>query len=118
MKFLLLLLAAPVWLSETCNDKKEAEKMAQVPTCIQAKIDTILNNPRWNPPAQVNEYSYKGKRVFLFSAPCCDQYEELFDENCTYLCAPSGGFTGRGDSKCPDFKDSATFVKLVWKDER
>ena len=118
MKFLLLLLAAPVWLSKTCNDKKEAEKAAQVPACIQAKIDTIRNSPRWNPPAEVNEYAYKGKRVFLFSSPCCDHFNELFDENCNYLCAPSGGFTGRGDMKCVDFKDSATFVKLVWKDER
>lgn len=89
-----------------------------IPPCIQEKIDGIKKQLRWNPPAEVNEYSYNGKRVFLFSADCCDQYHELVDENCNYLCAPSGGLTGKGDRKCEDFNAKATFVKLVWKDDR
>lgn len=89
-----------------------------IPSCIQDKIQEIKNQPRWNPPASVEEYNYEGRRVFLFSSPCCDQYNELFDENCKYICAPTGGMTGKGDRKCEDFKDKAVFVKLVWKDER
>jgi hypothetical protein len=66
----------------------------------------------------VEEYRYNGKRVFLFSSNCCDQYNEVVDEACTYVCAPSGGITGKGDRKCLTFKDSAQLVRVVWKDER
>ncbi|HEU4902572.1 MAG TPA: hypothetical protein VFT06_07255 [Flavisolibacter sp.] len=89
-----------------------------IPSCIQARIAEIKKQPRWNPPAQVEEYRFEGKRVFLFSSNCCDQYNELVDEACNYVCAPSGGFTGKGDRKCPTFKDSAQLIRLVWKDER
>lgn len=89
-----------------------------IPACVQARIDEIKKQPVWNPPAQVEEYRYNGRRVFLFSSNCCDQYNEAVDENCNYLCAPSGGYTGKGDGKCPDFRDKAELVRLVWKDER
>jgi hypothetical protein len=89
-----------------------------IPDCIQAKIEAIKKQPRWNPPATVEEYRYKGQRIFVFSSNCCDQYNEAFDESCNYICAPSGGYTGKGDRKCEDFKQEAQFVKLVWKDDR
>lgn len=89
-----------------------------IPSCIQARIEEIKKQPRWNPPAQVEEYRFEGKRVFLFSSNCCDQFNELVDETCHYVCAPSGGFTGKGDRKCPTFKDSAQLIRVVWKDER
>jgi len=91
---------------------------AALPSCIQQKIEEIRKQDKWNPPAEVYEYSYKGKKVYYFSSNCCDQYNTVVDEQCNYICAPSGGFTGKGDMKCQDFKDSATLVKLVWKDER
>src|SRR5829696_2747169 len=47
------------------------------PSCIQAKIEEIKKEPRWNPPASVEEYNYNGKRIFLFSANCCDQYNQV-----------------------------------------
>lgn len=89
-----------------------------IPACIQNKIDYIKSQPKWNPLAEVNEYIYMGKHAFLFSADCCDQYNELFDSNCNYICAPSGGITGKGDLKCTDFMTTAQFVRLVWKDSR
>jgi len=82
-----------------------------VPRCIGQKINDIKKEPRWNPPATVNEYLYNGKTVYLFSADCCDQYNIVYDNQCIYVCAP-------GDSKCEDFNTSAKHVRLVWKDER
>jgi hypothetical protein len=70
------------------------------------------------PPAQVYEYIFNGKTVFLFSSNCCDQYNMAFDEKCNYVCAPSGGITGKGDGKCTDFNAVAKEIRLVWKDER
>jgi hypothetical protein len=88
------------------------------PSCIQRRIDSIKQQPVWNPPAEVHEYEYNGKKVYLFSANCCDQFNTLMDANCNYVCAPSGGFTGKGDRKCNDFYDTAKHLRLVWKDER
>jgi hypothetical protein len=103
--FLSLLLAGK------CN------KEEKTPDCIDQRIEQIKAQPKWNPPAEVNQYNYKGKNVYLFSSNCCDQYNELYDANCNYICAPSGGITGKGDGQCADFS-SATLVRLVWKDDR
>jgi hypothetical protein len=39
----------------------------------------------------------------------------LFDADCNYICASSGGLAGTGDMKCTDFKENAKHPKLVWK---
>jgi len=87
-------------------------------SCINSKIALIKLKKKWNPPAEVNEYLYKGKHVYLFSADCCDQYYELYDEDCKRICAPTGGITGHGDGQCSDFSATAQHVRLVWKDDR
>jgi hypothetical protein len=124
MKYLLIMLISTTLMSETCKNKKNAAAndglvaIDSIPSCIRQKIDSIKKEPRYNPPAEVNEYSYKGKRAFLFSSDCCDFFNSLFDSGCNYMGAPSGGFTGRGDGKLPDFDKEAKLVKLVWKDPR
>jgi len=112
MNYIPILVMATLIYSE-CNKKNN-----DVPQCIEQKIEEIKAQPKANPPIQVNEYEFMGKRTFLFSAPCCDQYNVLYDENCNYICAPSGGFTGKGDEKCPDFSSEARHIKVVWNDER
>ncbi|MEI9946958.1 MAG: hypothetical protein WDN26_22400 [Chitinophagaceae bacterium] len=112
MKYLLLVLAIPL-LSEQCTKSKNG-----IPDCIQQKINEIKAEPKWNPPAQVDEYIYNKKHVYLFSSNCCDQFNIAYDENCNAICAPSGGIAGQGDRKCADFNKEAKYVRLVWKDER
>jgi hypothetical protein len=131
MKTIGLVLLFTMLASETCEKKeKKTETVSSgakdidkevtdlIPRCIQAKIDSIKKEPRYNPPAEVMEYDYKGRRVFLFTSDCCDNYNSLFDESCNYICAPTGGFSGKGDMKCNDFGEIAKLVKLVWKDDR
>ena len=89
-----------------------------IPACIEAKIQEIKSQPVWNPPAQIWQYQYNGQTVYGISSNCCDQYNRLVDENCNILCSPSGGITGKGDGRCPDFFDKQTDEKLIWKDER
>jgi hypothetical protein len=72
----------------------------------------------FNPRAEVHEYEYRERKVYFFSADCCDFFDTVIDENCVYICAPSGGITGKGDGKCNDFNQSAKYLKRVWKDER
>jgi hypothetical protein len=114
MKFILLLIIILLSSQPGCQKKLHAD----APSCIKDKIRKIAAQPKWNPPATVTEYLYNGKKVYLFSSDCCDQYNELFDNNCTYLCAPSGGISGGGDRKCSDFDSKATFIQVIWKDPR
>lgn len=113
MKYLLLLLAVSSLFGHKCGKNKN-----RIPVCIQHYIDSIKAEPKWNPPAEVNEYLYNNERVFLFTSNCCDQYIMLYDGSCNYICAPSGGYTGKGDNKCPDFFEKAKHIQLIWKDER
>ncbi|MEO6277899.1 DUF6970 domain-containing protein [Roseateles sp.] len=39
--------------------------------------------------------------VYLFTPLCCDQFNPLYDAEGRFICAPSGGFGGAGDGKCP-----------------
>jgi hypothetical protein len=113
MKYILIVLAISVFNDKTCSKVKNG-----IPACIQQKINEIKGQSRWNPPAEVNEYMYQGKQAYLFTSDCCDQYIVLYDGSCKYICAPSGGITGRGDNKCTDFYTTATHTRLIWKDPR
>jgi hypothetical protein len=114
MKYFLLVLAVPALMNSKCGKVKPDA----VPGCILQKIEALKAEPKQNPAAEVNEYLYNGKRVFLFTSPCCDQYNILYDESCETMCAPTGGLTGKGDGKCADFNESAKHIKVIWKDER
>jgi hypothetical protein len=111
VKYILLLLTLSVL--NNCHKKEKG-----MVVCVQKKIEEIKKEPVWNPPAEVNEYTYEDKQVFLFTSDCCDQYIMLYDGSCKYICAPSGGIDGTGDGKCDDFFKKATHVRLIWKDPR
>ena len=109
-----------VTTAETTNNthNKGGTLTAKIPTCIQHRIDSLKQLPVLNPPAQVDEYDYNGEKVYGFSLGCCDMFYEVYNANCESICAPSGGFTGRGDGRCPDFNQNAKLIRVVWKDER
>ena len=113
MKIYLFILVITALLNNQCRKNK-----IELPACVQQKIEEIKKEPKWSPPAEVNEYIYKGRHVFLFTSNCCDQYIMLYDGSCSSICAPGGGITGKGDGKCADFYETAKHVKLVWKDDR
>jgi len=120
MKFLMLLLLFPVLMAGVCDSgsKATANERAtvdSVPDCVRKLIDAGEKETPPNGPVEINEYIYNGRTVYLFTARCCDQFNVLYDSSCSMICAPSGGFSGRGDGKCPDFEKNAHFVKLVWK---
>lgn len=111
LSFLLISIAC----GNTKNNTKQPVPDRSLPACIQEQLSRIENKQYDNPPIQIDEYDYQGKHVFLFTADCCDQYNILFDENCKGICAPSGGIIGKGDGKCPDFKEQGKFVKNIYK---
>jgi hypothetical protein len=99
-------------------DSPENLQPLNIPACVQEKIDLIKNASVWNPPASVYSYVYNNQTVYSFSADCCDQFNTVYDVNCKVICSPSGGITGNGDGKCPDFQKMATNETLIWKDNR
>jgi hypothetical protein len=112
-------------MSACCGDKKvttdakagvtEKNGIDSIPACVRQIIDAGSKEEPANLPVQVDEYLYKGEKVYLFTAPCCDQFDQVYDANCNKRCAPTGGITGKGDGACPDFATTATFTKLIWK---
>jgi len=132
MKYILIIIAFPVLIGEQCSKRKDKSKAPvnqvettgseqskdSIPPCVTQKIEAIKKESKWNPTAQVDEYIYNDKHVYLFSSNCCDQFNILYDDSCNSICAPSGGITGHGDQKCNDFFKAARYVKLVWKDPR
>lgn len=98
------LILSVVWSCESINIAPSA------PDCLKKIIRTSKPEPN-----EISRYVYNGKTVYLVIPDCCDQYISLYDDNCNFLCAPSGGLTGKGDGKCPDFYDKATKGELIWK---
>ena len=89
----------------------------EIPTCIENKIATILNNEVTNPPTQIWKWEVDSKTYFYITADCCDQFNYLYTTNCEIVCAPDGGFSGNGDGNCPTFT-SEIKKTLVWEDQR
>lgn len=81
-------------------------------------IEQLKQQPKQNPPAEVVQYTYQGRTVYLVKGGCCDNYNYLFDACGNVLCAASGGITGNGDGRCPDFQTAATNPVLLWRDPR
>ena len=123
MKYLLALLLVPILSASDCGHHKTKDASTQdgkqakdsVPVCLRELIDEGAKQTPSNAPEEINEYTYKGKKVYLVTAPCCDQFNMLYDDSCKAICAASGGLTGRGDGKCNDFDSVAKHVKLIWK---
>ena len=64
MKIYLFILVITALLNNQCRKNK-----IELPACVQQKIEEIKKEPKWSPPAEVNEYIYKGRHVFLFIMP-------------------------------------------------
>ena len=55
---------------------------------------------------------YADQPVYLIPSPCCDKYDYLYDSRGAILCAPSGGFAGRGDGSCDAILGTASSKDL------
>ena len=98
--------------------KTRLRTSSDIPECVREMIEIFKSQPKGNPPRSITEYTYKKKRVFYVPPQCCDQYSDVFDENCNLLGHPDGGFSGAGDGSLPDFFTEAKDPRLVWKDDR
>ncbi len=54
--------------------------------------------------------------MYFVPQQCCVLFSTFYDADGNEICAPDGGFTGKGDGQWPDFFTERTDEKLVWKD--
>jgi hypothetical protein len=93
-------------------------KPAAQPACVQTLIEKFSKEEKQEPRRSIYSYSYKGKTVYYVTAPCCDFFSDVYDENCNIIGHPDGGITGKGDMNMMDFNTLKTTEKLIWTDER
>ncbi len=86
-----------------------------IPSCILDMIETIKDEEVRNPPAQIWKWDVDGNVYYYFTSDCCDQYNYLYNNECTLICAPDGGLSGGGDNQCPEFIEEI-IKTLIWED--
>ena len=96
----------------SCADKK-LDGNNGLPACLVSMIEK--QKAAMAEPESVTQYSYKGQTVYYVVAPCCDQFNNVYDSDCKFLGSPDGGMEGGGDHKLPDFYKEATDKKVIWQ---
>ena len=112
--FPVILLSALVLTLSGCTKHIDP---VRIPACITGIIRQKQAEPKTNPPATVEQWKVDGQTYYYITSDCCDQYNNLYDENCNYVCAPDGGLSGNGDHNCPDFTGPIEKT-IVWTDKR
>ncbi len=102
------------WFETNNNNNTSAKKRSWV----EKTIDSLKNQALQYPPAEIWQYIYNDDTVYYFSPPCCDQFSSVYNTKGMLICHPDGGFTGKGDGLCPDFRIKSRHETLVFKDER
>ena len=88
------------------------------PVWLQKRISAILAEDKQNPIIRILRYDYDGQTVYFETPPCCDQFSIVYNTKGQVVCNPDGGITGKGDGRCPDFREKRKDEKLVWQDPR
>ncbi|UPL48550.1 DUF6970 domain-containing protein [Hymenobacter sublimis] len=81
-------------------------------------IEQLQQKPKQTPAAEVIQYTYQGRTVYLVTGGDAANYSYLFDTCGNVICAAAGGPNKTGDGRCPDFAATATNATLLWRDPR
>ena len=90
----------------------------EIPNWVKDLIEKEKMQEVSNPPASFTRCVFKNQVVYYLPSRCCDIPSILYDENGNSICAPDGGFTGKGDGRCPDFFKERKNCEVIWKDYR
>ena len=110
------ILCAALLLVGGCGHRSPTEPEAS-PLWLQALIAQIQSEPTTSPPSAIYSYSYRGGTVYFRPSRCCDIRSVVYDGNGAVLCEPDGGIGG-GDGRCPDFMQTRSDERLIWRDPR
>ncbi len=93
--------------------KKAGDDGSITTKCLESKIEVFRNNS-CDTGANVSEYTFQGKMVFVFDPGTCgaDMTSEVMDSDCNTL-GFLGGLTGNTKINGKEFS-TAIFVKTIW----
>jgi hypothetical protein len=89
---------------------------ARNPLWLELLIAKCSLEPQPGQPYEIWRYRYRGADAYYVPPRCCDVPSVVFDANGTFLGAPSGGLSGRGDGQLRDFP--TTGGTLIWRSDR
>jgi hypothetical protein len=108
--------ATPSAIAGTGGDPLPAAHAAPgLPGWLAALVADYDAQPARTAAEAVFELPYRGATAYLVTAACCDQFNPLYDARGVVICHPSGGFTGRGDGKCPAPLPPDAARREVWR---
>jgi uncharacterized protein DUF6970 len=90
-------------------------ELAGLPQWLRIRLADYDAQPGAAAPRAVYELPYGGGVAYYVQAGCCDQLDPLVDARGVLICYPSGGFTGRGDGKCPAALPLLADRREVWR---
>jgi hypothetical protein len=90
-------------------------EVAGLPEWLRIRLADYDAQPRPAAPQAVFEVGYGDGVAYFVLAGCCDQLDPLVDARGVLICYPSGGFTGRGDGKCPGALPPGDKRREVWR---
>jgi hypothetical protein len=111
-------------LTASCSVADEDMSPACASNFSATLIAQLSAQPKQTPVAEVTQYTYQGQTVYLVTgggnttSNGSTNLNYLFDACGNVLCAASGGPSGKGDGRCPDFSANATNPVLIWRDPR
>ncbi|MBX0291274.1 hypothetical protein K3G63_12550 [Hymenobacter sp. HSC-4F20] len=102
----------------SCSDSlDEVSAVASCPGNFSATlIEQLKQKPKQTPAAEVIQYTYRGRTVYLVTGGTSFSY--LFDTCGNVLCAATISPTNAGDGRCTDFATAATDPIVLWRDPR
>lgn len=104
--------------SDPRNDvRQDQAKADRIPKWLMKLIREFEVGRPEDRPERIIRYKYGNEFVYLLEAGCCDQFSRVYDTNGKLICS-TGGITGRGDGKCPDFFSERKDEKLIWEAKR
>jgi hypothetical protein len=115
MMRILGLLAVLLGMVSGCDHDGDVWKVlpSELPHCVVDIAFQRTEEPLHVIPEYILRCSNQDETTFYFSAGCCDHLNMVLDEQCNYICAPDGGFSGSGDTKCMDYFHTVD-CELIW----
>ena len=93
------------------------ESTAPIPAWLQQRLAEYERMDAAARPVAVRSWVDQGRTFYYIVAGCCDRFNEVYDQNGRYVCAPDGGYTGRGDGKCVGLNQRQS-MQSVWPQTR
>ena len=96
------------------SQQPDSQASVRAPEWLAVRIREYEKQPQRAVPLGIWQITHNGQSAYYVYSPCCDMTNPLLSADGREICSPSGGFSGKGDGKCPLPMDRGTKSTLVW----